>query len=352
MKTSGKVTVPFFISHQGCPHQCVFCDQCIISSSSGQLPDSKSILSKIAQWQCYANGRPLEVAFFGGTFTALPETTQQMLLEPLQPLIRSGEVESIRVSTRPDCISDRIMEWLTGMGVGTVELGVQSMDDTVLAMTGRGYTAAVAAAAIGCAKRHGVTVVAQLMPGLPCDTVNRSLDSLRAVIRSGADQIRIYPTVVLKGTKLADMYTTGAYCPLSLQAGVDVSKRLLLYAIKAGVDVIRIGLQADDGLNADNVLAGCWHPALGQLVQSELYFDLLRTLQPRLLDCGTLQIACHPSRVSDVVGHGRYNLERLRQSGIEIGSVVGNKILMEHEVMVSHIKQQVKLNLLTDLDYA
>src|SRR6185369_2462397 len=134
-----RVTVPFFISHQGCPHTCVFCDQRTISGATGILPTGDEIMAKVLAWQCTSGGRPLEVAFFGGTFTALPMEIQNCLLEPLQPLMASGEIGSIRISTRPDRIDAAQVQWLAGRGVRIIELGVQSMFDDVLEASGRGH---------------------------------------------------------------------------------------------------------------------------------------------------------------------------------------------------------------------
>ncbi|MBK5276985.1 MAG: radical SAM protein [Desulfuromonadales bacterium] len=306
-----KVTVPFFISHQGCPHTCVFCDQRTISGSTGELPSTHDLLSKVDSWRRTAGERPLEVAFFGGTFTALPVAVQDKLLQPLQRLLASGEIRSIRISTRSDCIDDTTVTRLAGQGVTVIELGVQSMDDGVLERSGRGHTAADSQAAIRCIRKGGLTVGAQLMPGLPGDTSAKSLHSLQRVIAAGAGFVRIYPVVVLRGTELARRFQAGEFSPLSLDEGVQLCKVLLHESIKAAIPVIRIGLQADDGLNADTVLAGCRHPALGQLVRSELYFDLLCKLVLELPDGQTFSIRCHPSRVSDVAGPGRTSLARV-----------------------------------------
>ena len=306
-----KVTVPFFISHQGCPHTCVFCDQHTISGSSGDIPTAEEILAKIGAWQRTAGERPLEVAFFGGTFTALPVALQDHLLQPLQGLLESGEIMSVRISTRPDCIDAATVKRLARQGVTTIELGVQSMDDGVLERSARGHTAADSEAAIRCISDGGLSVGAQLMPGLPGDTPAKSFHSLQRVIAAGADFLRIYPVIVLRGSELARRFQAGEYVPLTVEAGVQLCKVLLHESMLAAVPVIRIGLQADEGLNKTTVLGGCWHPSLGRLTRSELYFDLLCTLLsgiPAGLPC---TILCHPSRISEVTGQGRINLKRL-----------------------------------------
>jgi len=327
------VTVPFFISHQGCPHTCVYCDQRLISGSAGGLPTSAEILEKIGKWRLTVGERPLEVAFFGGTFTALPESKQAELLAPLQTLLKQGTVRSVRLSTRPDYIDDGRVTWLAEMGVNTIELGVQSMDDDVLAASGRGHTAADSEDAIRCIKKHGLLVGAQLMPGLPADTPASSLFSLERVVSAGVDFIRIYPTVVLQGTELAKLYADGDYVPLAFEQGVSLCKLLLHRAMQADIDVIRIGLQADEGLNVHTVLAGCWHPSLGQIVRSELYGDLLCRMIDPLPESLPVTVRCHPKRVSDVIGLAKANLVRLKLLGRD-ADVVAYDGLAEEELLV------------------
>lgn len=318
------VTVPFFISHQGCPHTCVFCDQAAISGSNGSLPDSREIAARIGSWRRTSGGRTLEVAFFGGSFTSLPRRTQAGLLLAVQPFLASGEVAAIRISTRPDALDDATVEWLAGQGVATIEIGVQSVDDAVLTAAGRGHGAETCLAALRCVKSRGLVTGAQLMPGLPGDSPSLALRSLERVIDAGADFVRLYPTVVLRGTELAARYLAGTYQPLTLQGGVALCKDLLRTALRRNTPVIRIGLQAGEGLRQDAILAGCWHPALGELVYGELFYDLLlQLLDTERGSHRSLVVGCHPSRISSVIGHKRCNLERLaRERRVTVERVV------------------------------
>ncbi len=331
-----RVTVPFFISHQGCPHTCVFCDQRSISGSSGTLPDAQEIAARIADWHGSAQGRPLEVAFFGGTFTALPRQIQQRLLAAVHPFLRSGVVSSIRVSTRPDALDAENVPWLAGQGVAIIELGVQSMDNAVLEAAGRGHDARSSLDAIRRIRQNGLMAGAQLMPGLPGDTPATACASLERVIDAGVDFVRIYPTVVLRGTELARRYGEGTYHPLTLQAGVALCKTLLRIALRRGVPVIRMGLQDDETLRDGAILAGCWHPALGHLVQCELYHDLLFQLISALPDHSRpVTISCHPTRLSAVIGQKRSTINRLQQQGISIQRVLADPALSFPECQVS-----------------
>ena len=346
-----KITVPFFISHQGCPHTCVFCDQRIISGSGGALPGSAEISARINLWRNSANGRPVEVAFFGGTFTALSPQLQQQLLVPVQSFLDSGAVAAIRISTRPDYINAETVRWLAGMGVKTIELGVQSMDDSVLSASGRGHDSAASRAAIRCIADNGLIAGAQLMPGLPGDTAEKSLGSLESVIAAGAAFVRIYPVVVLKGTKLAEKYRAGEYQPLTVDQGVSVCKQLLHRAMQTGTDVVRIGLQADEGLNSDSVVAGCWHPAFGQLVRSEMYYDLALQLIAGCTAKFPVEIACHPSRIPDVTGHERKNLKRFIARGLTDVRIVADKQLSMDEIEIGCLNERFKGSIVTSLKY-
>jgi len=341
-------TIPFFISHQGCPHTCVFCDQRLISGASGALPTTDEIYDRIKLWQATSENRPLEVAFFGGTFTALPTDTQAKLLMPLQPLLADGILDSVRISTRPDCIDSGHLTWLSNMGVRTIELGVQSMDDTVLASSGRGHSASESLNAIKCIKKLGVRVGVQLMPGLPGDTPLTSFRSLEQVISAGPDFLRIYPTVVLEGTELARSYISGDYIPLSFDRGISLCKLLLQRAMQAGVPVVRIGLQAEKGLDDKHILAGCWHPALGQLVRSQLYEDLLCRFVPSG-QCVT--VSCHPARLSDLVGMKRSNILDQARRRVKM-KVVTDATLQKEELKVKTEDTAAIYSIINDITYS
>ncbi len=341
------ITVPFFISHQGCPHTCCFCDQRTISGSAGALPDAAAIEQKIREWQG-GDDRPVEVAFFGGTFSALPRFVQQSLLQPLQPLLVDGIVSAIRISTRPDALDDQTVCWLRQYGVTTIEIGMQSLDDEVLQLAGRGHRAADSLAALASVRNHGLQVVAQLMPGLPGDTAEKSLAGVEQLLAVGTDALRIYPTLVIRGTALAEMYRQGTYQPLELTDTVQLCKQMLHLAWQAGVPVLRIGLQAEQGLNEESIVAGPWHPALGQLVQSALYADLMACLLERMDESSSCEVRCHPSRISDCVGHQREHLLRLAH---RISRVQGDTMLKKEELELINMNCQLKGNILTDLHY-
>jgi histone acetyltransferase (RNA polymerase elongator complex component) len=334
------VVVPFFISHLGCPHRCVFCDQEKIAGAKGGLPTAGEIQAKVAEYRESAPGRGVEVAFYGGTFTALPRRDQEQLLGALQQLLETGVVESLRLSTRPDAVDAETAFFLKRLGVTTVELGVQSMDDEVLTLSGRGHCGADVEAAVGALRGAGITVGIQLMPGLPGDCDQRSLASLDRVLALKPSFLRIYPTLVISGTELAGLFLRGEYAPLELDEAVSLAKRMLLKAKRAAVPVIRMGLQPTAELERPGVLlAGPYHPAFGQLVASELCFDIMSALVSGIPPGSAVTLFAPPGRVSDLVGQKRRNLARLTEMhGITVAAVREEAALAADEIAVEWIE--------------
>lgn len=313
---SRRITVPFFIPHHGCPHRCVFCDQTKISGADGQkIPSPGEIRDTIEAFRTSSGQQCVDVAFFGGTFTSLPTSLQENLLGPLQELRSSDAVGTVRVSTRPDAIDEAATAFLVQHGVEVVELGTQSLDDEVLKRAGRGHSAADVGVAVRLLRDKGLQVGLQLMVGLPGDTRERYLASLERALELRPDFLRIYPTLVIAGTRLEELYRQGAYEPLTMEQAVDLAGASLRAAYLARVPVIRLGLQPTEELSTGgSVAAGPYHPAFGQLVRSRLCYDLLVTLvQGRT----PVTVRCAPGRVSDVVGQRRSTLTRLfREHGV------------------------------------
>ncbi|MBT0662991.1 radical SAM protein [Geobacter pelophilus] len=344
--------VPFFISHHGCPHHCIFCDQRSITGQCQPLPSPEIILATIASYCATSPGKPVEVAFFGGTFTMLPVVDQQRLLAPLQPLLNSGAVSSVRLSTRPDAITAEQVAFLWDSGVRTVELGVQSLDDQVLTACQRGHCADDVRGAVSILRGAGLSVGLQLMPGLPCSSSGKDLATLHEAIGLAPDFLRIYPGLVLAGTALAALYRSGEFAPLSLEEAVRLCAAMLHRCMKAELPVIRIGLQASDSLaEPGKIIAGPYHPAFRQLVESELCYYLLLQLCTGV-DAGTKCIVrCAPSRVSDVAGQHRTNLKRLAATGIVPDRIDADPTLLPTEIVLRTSSTERYGNLLTDLDF-
>jgi histone acetyltransferase (RNA polymerase elongator complex component) len=331
----------------------VFCDQHTIAGQGGGLPSAGELLATIAAYRATGDGDRVEVAFYGGTFTALPRDTQEQLLAPLQPFLARGDVECVRVSTRPDAMDADVADYLRHKGVTTVELGVQSLDDEVLRLSGRGHAAHHVERAVAALHAAGVRFVAQLMPGLPGDTAAGALATLDAVLAMAPTALRIYPTVVLAGTRLEALWHEGGYQPLTLAAAVRTCKLMLHRALGAGVPVLRMGLQPTDDLQAPGaVVAGPFHPAFRQLVESELCFDFISRVAAAIPGERTATVACAPSRVADVIGQRRSNLERLhRAHGLRVTAVTPDPVLSREELEVRGAHFRQRGNIVHDLTY-
>ena len=279
MKTS---IIPIFIPHIGCPYRCVFCNQWRITGRRG-VPDGNAVARTIKEYvTSAAEERHWEVAFYGGSFTAIPMALQEELLAPAYEALQQGRIQAIRCSTRPDCIDEEILSRLKWYGLSTVELGVQSMDDAVLAKAKRGHTAQDVVTATALLREHGFTVGHQLRPGLPGEDWDSLQDTTAAICRLQPDIARIYPVVVIADTELADMYRKGEYTPLSVHEGVVRAAYMKQAFVETGIQCIRTGLQATEDLDDPaQVLAGAYAPAMGEMVDTRRYCRQLFAV----LDC-------------------------------------------------------------------
>jgi len=277
-KSATPFIIPFFIAHQGCPHQCIFCNQHVITGTSRWLTAEK-IHEEIVRCLAWPRDvqRQVQVAFYGGSFTGLERGRQVELLEAVQPFIRNGEVDLIRLSTRPDYVDQTTAFFLKERGVALVELGIQSFEPEVLTRCRRGHCAEQIPPAVACLKQAGISVGGQIMVGLPGETTNGLLDGARKLIDLRPDMVRIYPALVLTASPLAELYAMGEYRPLSLNRAVALCARLKDIFSAAGIPVVRMGLQPSDSLERD-IIAGPYHPGFGELVLSRLFFKKIRKL--------------------------------------------------------------------------
>ncbi len=267
--------IPVFIPHLGCPNMCVFCNQRTISGTKefdadSVIPIIENALSTLDV------GIEAEIAFFGGSFTGIPEELMERLLKIAYSYVSSGRVRGIRCSTRPDYINEQVLKTLKKYGVRVIELGLQSVDESVLSATKRGHSFEDERRACKLITEGGFTLVGQMMIGLPNSTPETELETADFIISCGASAARIYPTVVFRDTELCRMSEEGKYSPLSEADAVARAASVILKFIKAGVDVIRIGLCASENLaSPDTYYAGPNHPALGELVLNEVYKRLI-----------------------------------------------------------------------------
>ncbi len=301
--------IPIFIPHAGCPHQCVFCNQKTISGQkTAAVEGAKEQINKWLEWVKPSTEN--EAAFYGGSFTGLDLALQKELLALTDELLDRKVIGSVRLSTRPDYIDEERLELLRAHGVKLVELGVQSLDDSVLQKAERGHTAQQVAEAVTLLKSYGFKVGVQLMVGMPGQDFASVKATVEQVLALQPDIARIYPLLVIKGTPLAKSYEAGEFEPLTLEEAVRQAAYVYQNLSEAGVKIIRVGLQPDDELCAEgNILAGPFHPAMGELVQSYL---LREQLTPRILEAaersGEVVVYCPANMESKLRGLKNSNI--------------------------------------------
>ena len=319
MKRVKHKNIPVFIPHLGCPNMCVFCNQRSISgcqrfereSAKREIDEALATISADCE---------VEIAYFGGSFTGIDRELMIYLLDLAKSYVDSpasdkARVVGIRMSTRPDYIDGEIMEILSRYPVKTVELGLQSMNDEVLTLSKRGHSAKDAERACKLIKESGTELVGQMMIGLPGSSLENELETARKICDMGSDGARIYPTVVFYDTELAEMAKRGEYMPLELDDAIFRSKEVLKIFEERGVECIRVGLCASDNLGDDTkVMGGANHPALGELVMGELYFDKMCALidgAGARNDRMTAIFSVPRGEISKAVGQGGKNRARL-----------------------------------------
>ena len=278
--------IPVFISHQGCPHQCVFCNQDRIAGKYEEVfaSDVRKIIDEYLE-TINSKGATIEVSFFGGTFTAIDVNKQKELLEVAREYKQKGLIHKIRLSTRPDAILPYILGYLKEYKVDIIELGVQSLDDEVLRKAGRGHSVNDVLVASKLIKEAGFTLGHQIMPGLPGDSFDIDIETTKKSIEMKPDICRIYPSLVIKDTPMEDMYNRGDYVPYSLDEAVYISGEMLKLYNDAKIKVIRIGLQPTDTITTGkDIVDGPFHPAFRELVEGHLICETLDKKCPKEKD--------------------------------------------------------------------
>lgn len=269
--------IPIFVPHEGCPHDCVFCNQDSITGTSKKV-DAAYVESTVKEYlQTIKNGNAtIEVSFFGGTFTAIKKEKQIELLTVAKKFKDENKIKFIRLSTRPDYIDDDILTNLKKYSVDIIELGVQSLNEEVLLKSGRGHTALDVEHASKLIRSYGFTLGHQIMIGLPGDDIHKDIDTAKKVIALKPDICRIYPALIIKDTAMEHMYINKKFRPYSLSEAVNISKIIYIMMIANEINVIRIGLQPTEEISEGHELvAGPFHPAFRELVEGSLYNDLL-----------------------------------------------------------------------------
>jgi histone acetyltransferase (RNA polymerase elongator complex component) len=311
------LVIPIFIPHAGCPHRCIFCDQIRTTGQVNPLPGPAAIAAAIEQFLSFCRpGRDrAEIAFYGGNFLGLSSESIRCLLQSADCFVQRGAAHGVRFSTRPDTIDDARLALLEDFPVTTVELGVQSMNDRVLALCRRGHTADCSRRAVAALRRYPYTLGLQMMIGLPGQSNADAIDTACEIAALQPDFVRIYPLLVLDGSPLAQWCREGRYAPLALSTAVELARDLYRYFTARSIRVIRMGLQPTAELNPTaGVLAGPFHPAFGELVLASVWLAALDThLRTEALHGGSVDIAVDRRNLSRLIGQRKANLKALQE---------------------------------------
>lgn len=307
--------IPIFVPHIGCPNDCVFCNQKRITGKGTIVANADYVTNIVEEYRKTIDKNTYtELAFFGGSFTAINLKVQEELLQVGKHYKNLGVVQSIRCSTRPDAINHDILKLQKKYGMDIIELGIQSLDDEVLKLSNRGHTKEDSINASRLIKEHGFVLGHQVMPGLPGSTKEKDMKTCLESIAMKPDMVRIYPTLTIKDTDMVDMYDNGSYNPLTLEEAVNISAYMYSEYSINNINVIRIGLQNTDSINEDeDVVAGPFHPAFRQLVEEKLYLtSMVMKLKKYNLKDKHITIAAHKKLISSIVGQKQGNINNLK----------------------------------------
>ena len=337
--------IPVFLPQAGCPHQCVFCNQFIITGKPRPLPGKNELHQGIQEYLTFKSPyrRPTQIAFFGGNFLGLPDQWIEHCLGIAEHYVTEGRVDGIRFSTRPDNISEKSLDRLSGFSVSTIEIGAQSMDERVLQMSNRGHSVTDTINALDLLKQRHYETGIQMMVGLPGDTEETVVGTTQKIIARSPGFVRIYPTIVLAKSLLAKWYQNGRYVPLTLSACVSLVKKAYLRFKQHHIPVIRMGLQTTPELQKNgHILAGPYHPSFGHLVYSEICLDqitsILNSRKPLL---SRLDIRVNPKNISIVRGINNHNIKMLtRRYAISSIEIRGDDTLSREEWIIAGHKKK------------
>lgn len=308
--------VAIFVPHNGCPNCCSFCNQVKITGQQNQ-PTAQDVINavEIAMQSKGYNPAMSEIAFFGGSFTAIERNYMLELLSTASTYVTDNKFIGIRISTRPDFIDDEILTILKEYGVTSIELGAQSMCDDVLTANHRGHTAQHVVNASNLIKEYGFNLGLQMMTGLYHSTPEKDIHTAQQIISLQPVTVRIYPTIIMKNTMLADYYQSGKYRTYSLEDTVELCAKLLTMFEDNNIKVIRLGLHSTEEL-ATSMVAGPWHPSLGELCTARIYRNKIKTyIKENNLQTGFYSVSVNPKEISKALGQKRSNIDYFKQLG-------------------------------------
>ena len=319
-----KYVIPIFVTHMGCPFQCIFCNQQQISGKTKKADIEYLDTTVEDHLKTISPQSKIQIGFYGGSFTGIPIETQQSLLKKASKYVENGLIDGIRVSTRPDYISNDIIELLKKYNVNLVELGVQSLDDEVLRLSKRGYESNTVYKAVQILKSNEMQFGIQVMTGLPGDTPEKSIQTAKKTAELNPHTVRIYPTLVIKNTYLEIMFANNDYTPQSLDEAVEICTKMLDIFDQRNINVIRVGLQTTSDIKSGgDVIAGPFHPSFRQLVESQLLRKRIEKVikKKKLMNMNEVIIETSLQNTSNIVGHKKSNARYFNKK-FNIGNII------------------------------
>jgi histone acetyltransferase (RNA polymerase elongator complex component) len=309
-----KRIIPIFVPHRGCPHDCIFCNQKKITGVSTDIT-SDDVRNIIEEYLATIDkDASIEIAFFGGSFTAIDMNIQRSLLSVAKEYVDKKIVDDIRMSTRPDCISDEILTMLKEYKVSIIELGVQSLDDKVLIDSVRGHSDKDVFKSSKLIKKYGIKLGLQMMIGLPSDTESKCIYTAKKFIELEPDCVRVYPTLVVKETGLEKLLEENKYKPFTLDESISIVKKVLVLFYINNINVIRVGLQATEDIAiGKEVLAGPYHPAYRELVESKMYGDYIEYIIDKYEVKKEIVVSVNKKNVSRILGNKKSNVKNIKE---------------------------------------
>ncbi len=310
-----KRIIPIFVPHRGCPHDCIFCNQKKITGVSTDITseDVKNIIEEYLK--TIDKDASVEIAFFGGSFTAIDIEIQKSLLSVAKEYVENKIVDDIRLSTRPDCINDEILTMLKEHKVSIIELGVQSLDDRVLIDSVRGHSDKDVFESANLIKSYGIKLGLQMMTGLPSDTEEKCIYTAKKFIELNPDCVRVYPTLVVRDTGLEKLLNESKYTPFTLEKSIDIVKKVLVLFYTNNINVIRVGLQATEDIAiGKEVLAGPYHPAYRELVESKMYGDYIESIITKYNAKKEVIAIINKKNVSRILGNKKSNVKEIKEN--------------------------------------
>lgn len=325
--------ISVFVPHIGCPHMCSFCNQHTISGTQ-KAPtgdEVREICSKaLSEVKSPEN---TEIAFFGGSFTAISHKYMTELLKAAYEFIGEGKFHGIRISTRPDCINREILDILRKYGVTAIELGAQSMVNHVLEANERGHTAEDVVNTSSLIREYGFELGLQMMIGLYKSSCDDEWETMEKIVEIHPDTVRIYPVVILKNTRLGELYKSGEYKTFEFDKVVEMSANMIETFEENRIKVIKCGLHASEFVEND-MLGGFYHPAFRELCESNIYMtEIFKVIKADNCRCRDYTFAVNSSCISKAVGHNKSNIKYFSEHGIEI-KIIGDKNIPEYCVEI------------------